>query len=709
MKTTLLSAFLLISGLLSAQTKISGKVTDAKGEGVPGANVSVKDSYDGATTDVNGKFEFTTDETGDHVLVASMTGYESSEQKITLDGTPIEINLKLPEKVTQLDAVTISAGSFEASDEKKMVILRPLDIVTTAGANGDLYGALQTLPGTQQIGEQEGLFVRGGDASETKTIIDGMYVSNPYFSSVPDVPQRGRFSPFQFKGTFFSTGGYSAQYGQAMSSALILESQDLPDKSTSNIGIMSVGGGLGHTHLWKEKTSLSVIVNYLNLAPYYAIVKQDREWSTAPNGASASAVFCHKTPTFGTLKAFVSYNYSGLSLRYPDINDITGVNRSSFSLFNNSVFSNASYKRRLGEKWTLFTATSYSNNNDNIHVDTNSISNINDLLQGRVMLSHPVGKLSSFRFGGEGLLPNFSTKFNQYESKFNDTYSAAFVETDLYLSNNLVSRIGGRFDYSSALASGKISPRISLAYKTGDKSQFSFAYGDFYQSPDKNYITSTSHVDFEKATHYILNFQYVDTRRTFRAEAYYKVYDDLMKFVLGDTNNLGNGYARGFDLFWRDKKTFKNTDYWISYSYLDTKRNWKDYPASVVPPFGATHTVTLVYKYWIEKITSNVGFTFTYASGRPYFNPNKNTPDDFMSDRTKDFFNFSFNGAYLTQIKQHFTVIAVSCTNVFGIKNIYSYHYSYDGTRREPVMAPAARSIFIGMFISIGTDNTNTD
>ena len=91
-----------------------------------------------------------------------------------------------------------------------MVILRPLDIVTTAGSQGDIYGALQTLPGTQPRRIRKDFFVRGGDA-EAKTLIDGIEVANPYFSSVPDVPQRSRFSPFMFKGTNFSTGGYSAQ------------------------------------------------------------------------------------------------------------------------------------------------------------------------------------------------------------------------------------------------------------------------------------------------------------------------------------------------------------------------------------------------------------------------------------------------------------------------------------------------------------------
>ena len=57
-------------------------------------------------------------------------------------------------------------------------VLDPIDIVTTASANGDITGALKTLPGAQQVGESEGLFVRGGTATETKTFIDGTLVNN---------------------------------------------------------------------------------------------------------------------------------------------------------------------------------------------------------------------------------------------------------------------------------------------------------------------------------------------------------------------------------------------------------------------------------------------------------------------------------------------------------------------------------------------------
>lgn len=165
------------------------------------------------------------------------------------------------QEISELTAVVLSAGTFEASDRKRAAaVLDPIDIVTTASANGDITQALKTLPGAQQVGESEGLFVRGGTAAETKTFIDGTLVNNFFFSSVPNIAQFGRFSPFIFKGTVFSTGGYSALYGQALSSALILESIDLPEQTSANLGLSVLGGSLGYQHLSKIINPLSEAV-----------------------------------------------------------------------------------------------------------------------------------------------------------------------------------------------------------------------------------------------------------------------------------------------------------------------------------------------------------------------------------------------------------------------------------------------------------------
>ena len=285
MRSFLLFLFCLIN-ISFAQTKISGKVSTEKGESLPSANVFLKDTYDGISTDGNGNYSFDTFEEGEGILVASFIGYKSEEQKITLGGGELIVDFILKEEAGELDQVVISAGSFEASDENKAVILRPLDIFTT-GSDADIYSALETLPGTQQVGETEGLFVRGGAGSETITIIDDMVVQKPFYSSVPDIPSRGRFSPALFKGVVFSTGGYSAQYGQALSSALILKTEDLANQTITSINLMPLGFGASHIQVW-EDASMAGEVFYSNLKPYFEIQKQRTDWDIAPRGFDAS-------------------------------------------------------------------------------------------------------------------------------------------------------------------------------------------------------------------------------------------------------------------------------------------------------------------------------------------------------------------------------------------------------------------------------------
>jgi len=196
--------------------------------------------------------------------------------------------------------------------------------------------------------------------------------------------------------------------------------------------------------------------------------------------------------------------------------------------------------------------------------------------------------------------------------------------------------------------------------------------------------------------------------QTFRIEPYYKTYNSLVKIGLDSSRkNTGNGYARGIDVFWRDKKTFKNVDYWISYSYLDTKRNYQNFPILASPTFASPHTFSIVYKqsFTLDKLNFSAGATYVFATGRPYYNPNYIAENKtFNSDKTIDYNNLSVNFSYITMFKEHFVLLAASVGNVLGINNVFSYKYSNDGTRRAAVGPAASRTFFIGLFISIGQD-----
>jgi hypothetical protein len=328
--TILLSCFCLLFVAVHGQ-KISGTVADGKGRPVAGVSISLKDSYDGATSDSSGTFSFPTTEKGNHVLSATAIGYKLFEIPITLSGTAQQFAIVLKEEITELKAVVISAGAFEASDRKKGTVLSPIDIVTTASANADVTGALKTLPGAQQVGESEGLFVRGGTAAETKTFIDGTLVNNFFYSSVPGVAQRGRFSPMIFKGTVFSTGGYSALYGQALSSAVILETIDLPEQSSANFGVSVIGGSGGFQQLARnKKSSWGVNYGYTNLWPAFRVLKQRQQYFQDPVFHTADANFRIKTSATGMVKYYGYLSANTLGFRVPTIDTLGYVDAFRF-------------------------------------------------------------------------------------------------------------------------------------------------------------------------------------------------------------------------------------------------------------------------------------------------------------------------------------------------------------------------------------------
>ena len=220
-----------------------------------------------------------------------------------------------------------------------------------------------------------------------------------------------------------------------------------------------------------------------------------------------------------------------------------------------------------------------------------------DLAQLKQVIEKKLGGLSVLRFGAEYWYAtnpsNFRNDHSTYINKLKDNYAAAFAETDIYLTNAAALKLGGRYEYSSIIRKANFAPRISLAYKTGANAQVSLAYGIFYQKPLNNELLFTNSLGYTKATHYIANYQKTVTDRIFRVEAFYKKYADLVKTYPSYSND-GTGYAKGFELFFRDKKTFKNLDYWISYSYLNTKRDYLNYPGKLQPYFAAPHTASIV-------------------------------------------------------------------------------------------------------------------
>jgi CarboxypepD_reg-like domain/TonB dependent receptor len=701
MRKYFLFVLILAACKAEAQSTVKGKVYSGK-ESLVGANVFLKDTYDGASTDAKGEYKFTSTESGEFTLVVSCVGFENAEKKIQLNGKEIIVDVALKEKANELNTVTITAGTFEAgADIKKAMILSSIDIATTAGAEADIYSAIQTLPGAQAANQEEGLFVRGGAASETKTLFDGLWVQKPFMNDMPNVAQRGRFSAFEFKGTTFSSGAYSAQYGQALSSVLVLDSKDIAEKTTSDFGIMTAGLSAGHTHRFKT-SSLNLNVSYFNLKPSNSIFPQNFDWLQDPNSIALGGNYRVKTSATGLLKIFNTTTQNKMKLNRENLDPLN----TKMLIDNNdkSSYTNITYQEYINDDWK-FNVGYASNLQSNIFkLDSNVLERTDYLHQARMGVNGYINKKLQAKVGLEYLNQWKEEIYNTLDRNFEENLTAAYAELDYYFTYKWVLRAGARAEHSSKLNQVALVPRLSMAYKPNKVHQYSIAYGKFVQNPVDDYMIQTSTIGYETSEHYLANYQFQTEKYVFRVEAYRKNYTDLVleDKVVNILNNDGYGYAQGFDLFWRDRKTIKRGDYWISYSYLDTKRKFRDYPVLAQPSFAATHTFNIVYKEYIPKIQTQIAATYTYASGRTYRNPNAT---EFLSNYTKDYHNFSVNASYLTSIKNHFTIVFLSMGNVFGIKNEFGYEYSNDGSRRRAIEPNAPRSIFLGVFISIGDDN----
>ena len=443
------------------------------------------------------------------------------------------------------------------------------------------------------------------------------------------------------------------------------------------------------------------------------------------------------------IKYYFYISSGKLGFRSNDID--TPALKSAFGLDNINMYHNLSWKEKIGKGWRMNLGVSYGTNTDKISNElqndagqkqtisspgyllfkNNNLRSRGKFLQSRLVLEKKLPGINALRFGVENSFSDEKADITLYDgTTFSDTVKqntfAGFAETDIYITNYLAAKAGIRAEHSDVLNKNNIAPRLALAYKFTNQAQVSLAYGIFYQNPDRRYLPTPYTVDFSKAAHYVLQYQKMNSVYSFRTELFYKKYDRLYKTGTSFTgkeviaNADGNGDAKGFEVFWRDKKTIKNTDYWISYSYLDTKRDFLNYPSLLEPSFATKHTASVVVKKFVMKWKTGFNAAYNFATGRPYYNLQYNSSLNkyVVADQGKtiNYNNLSFSLNYLPYLgntkSNKFLVLVMSLSNVLGQNQVYTYNYSANGQRKEAVTPPSRRFFFIGVFISFGVDRT---
>ncbi len=180
----IMSLVILSTALVFAQSgKITGSVKDASsGEAIIGANVVIEGTTLGGAADVNGVYYILNIPPGSYNVIASAVGYArstvrnvrvGSDQIVQLDFSLRTEAIGLQEVVVEaqqrvIDQSQTSAKSRVTSEEFRSLPLR------------EIYDLIQTSPSVYKG------FVRGGKQFETKTLIDGIDVTDQFYASAAD-------------------------------------------------------------------------------------------------------------------------------------------------------------------------------------------------------------------------------------------------------------------------------------------------------------------------------------------------------------------------------------------------------------------------------------------------------------------------------------------------------------------------------------------
>lgn len=179
-------AMTIVQFAFAQSVNVSGKVTDASGEPIPGVNVVVKGKNLGTATDFDGNYSLRVNM--NDVLVFSSIGYQNVEKKVSGSET---INVIMKEGASQLDKVVVTAMGVKkkeralgyASQEVKVNDIKQVNQNALANLQGQISG-VQINQSSGAVGGGVDILIRGVkslDASVSNQpliIVDGVRISN---------------------------------------------------------------------------------------------------------------------------------------------------------------------------------------------------------------------------------------------------------------------------------------------------------------------------------------------------------------------------------------------------------------------------------------------------------------------------------------------------------------------------------------------------
>ncbi|WP_010134129.1 TonB-dependent receptor [Ochrovirga pacifica] len=253
MKNILLTLFCVFGYLaINAQTEVAGIVTDETGFPVTLANVKVKGTNQGTTTDLDGNYVLKINGTGTKTIEFSNIGFVTFEKQINVKGKRIIVDVVLKGDMNTLEEVVLTASTTFRSQKEAPLSISSVkaEEITKLSANSQA-DILRSVPGiTAEGGGGEvatNVFVRGlpsgGQYVFNPLQYDGMPLMSTFGlnSSAHDVYAR---TDIGFKGVEFVRGGSAILYGAGSVAGIINYTSKTGDTNPGNtVNVEWANGG----------------------------------------------------------------------------------------------------------------------------------------------------------------------------------------------------------------------------------------------------------------------------------------------------------------------------------------------------------------------------------------------------------------------------------------------------------------------------------
>ncbi|MES2794374.1 MAG: SusC/RagA family TonB-linked outer membrane protein, partial [Bacteroidota bacterium] len=181
----------LVATFTFAQGRLTGKISDSAGNGVPGVSILVKGTKTGATTDANGNYSVNAG--ANSTLVVSSIGFKTKEIGV---GNQSSLNITMDDDASTFDEVVVTGYTVDkrrdATGAVSIVKAKDLAIRPTGNIENQLQGRVAglTVIANGQPGSNSQVRVRGFGAfggNEPLIVVDGVPVGSSNFLNPDDI------------------------------------------------------------------------------------------------------------------------------------------------------------------------------------------------------------------------------------------------------------------------------------------------------------------------------------------------------------------------------------------------------------------------------------------------------------------------------------------------------------------------------------------